>query len=331
MGARRALLALPLLAACARAPEPEGSRALHELERLAFVPAASWSLWPDTDLTLTRAIVFDRFEFTRADLRHLWPERSSRAQELVWTSDAALDSAERADWPAYVDFHEAAELAALRGMRLPTATEWLHVAVGRLGFTNPWGGSGREFFANTIVLQDGKDYSLKTPCSVGTYENGKSHPFGCYDLLGNVWEWVDGIVPGYEQPVVSNEAYDYLDDGHGTLTSIMGGAYNTPWRKTHEYDRVQRGTHFHAQRVEKRTLSPSIGARMCADAEPYLWAKASEWGGDEARARVRAVARRWAADDSTRAELKVLLASLRAREGAPVALGWLEEGLAPAP
>src|SRR5262249_47206847 len=190
------LALLSVLAACAQSGERE-SRALHELERLAFVPPAECSLWPNSDLSLTRAIVFDRFEFTRADLRYYWPDRPSRAQTIRWQTDPGLDSPERADWPAPLDFYESAELAQQRGMRLPTSKEWLHVAVGGpRDYQVPWGGSGREFFANTVVLQGGEDYSLRSPCSVGTFENGKSQPFGCYDLLGNVWEWVDGIVLG---------------------------------------------------------------------------------------------------------------------------------------
>lgn len=314
------------LAACAREAE-SGSRALHELERLAFVPPADCILWPDSDLSLQRAIVFDRYELTRIDLRHYWPQRRSRAEALQWHTDAALDAPERANWPAVVDYSEAAELAALRDMRLPTATEWLHVAVGRRNYQKPWGGSGREFFANTVVAQEGQDYSLKSPCSVGTFENGKSQPFGCYDLLGNAWEWVDGIVRGYVP--TSEPGADELDDLAGTMTCVLGGAYDTRWRPTFELDRSINHQRFHARREDKRTLGPSLGARMCADAEPYLWSMAARWGSDaEAHERVRAVGRRWALEDAlARASLRKLLAELRARPVAPAALAWLEEGV----
>jgi hypothetical protein len=318
-----------LFAACTRAEDP-GTRALHELERLVFVPPADCILLPNSDLSLTRAIVFDRFEFTRADLRHYWPERPSRAGSIQWHTDAALDAPERADWPAALDFHEAGELAALRGMRLPTATEWLHVAVGRKEYQKPWGGSGREFFANTVVIQDGEDFSLRSPCSVGTFENGKSQPFGCYDLLGNVWEWVDGIVHGcVPTGLPGADELDELDDRAGTMTCVMGGAYDTRWRPTFELDRNLNRQRFHARRENKRTLGPSFGARMCADAEPYLWTNASRWGsGSAAHERVRAVGRRWAQEDAlARAALRTLLAELRARPAAPEALTWLEEGV----
>jgi hypothetical protein len=328
LGARLALLSF--LAACAGGAEP-GSRALYELERLAFVPPAECILWPTSDLSVSKPLVFDRFEFTRADLRHYWPERRSRADSIRWQTEVSLDTPERSDWPAAVDFHEAVELAGLRGMRLPTPTEWLHVAVGRRDYQQPWGGSGREFFANTVVLQNGEDYSLKSPCSVGTFENGKSQPFGCYDLLGNAWEWVDGIVRGCVPSEDPGE--DELDDLGGSMTCVMGGAYDTRWRPTYELDRTINQQRFHARREDKRTLGPSFGARMCADAEPYLWVQAARWGSSSAaRERVRAVGRRWAEEDAlARSALRALLAELRARPGAPEGLAWLEEGVLSAP
>lgn len=321
---------LALLAACARFDDNgSAARALYELERLSFVPPAACTLLPNSDLSLARAIVIDRFEFTRADLAHHWPGRARRADAVAaeFRDDAALDAPERADWPAWIDFHEAEELAALRGMRLPTPTEWLHVAVGRRDYQKPWGGPGREFFANTWVRQGGKDFGLNSPCNVGTYENGRSRPFGCYDLLGNVWEWVDGVVlPCIPAPEDRDGA---PDDYGGTKTSVMGGAYDTPWRPTYELDRTINQQRFHAQTLDKRTLGPSFGARMCADAEPYLWAMAARWGrGEAVRVRVRAVGLRWARDDAlARSALKTLLADLRARTGAPEGLAWLEAGV----
>jgi hypothetical protein len=321
--ARLALLLLP--AACgpagARDEEPT-SRALYELERLSFVPPApAFLMKPWTNLSLTRAIVIDRYELTRADLRHHWPQRRARADELVWPGDLVRDTPERADWPAVLDFHEASEIAALRGMRLPTPLEWLHVAIGSRFYFTPWGGPGREYFANTQVRQEGIDYSLNAPTHVGTYENGRSRPYGCYDLLGNVWEWVDGTVPGYVDYAFEDHLRGLPHEHGGTFASVMGGAYDSAWRRTYE------GQRFFARAEDKRTLSPAIGARMCAHADAYLWEMASRWGtGEAARARVRAVGRDWGRDELARAHLRSLLEDLRARPDAPHALAWLEEG-----
>jgi hypothetical protein len=307
-----------LLAGCSRAGGRD-SRALLELERLAFVPPARCYLEFQSrfsDCSLDRALVFDRFELTRADLAHYWPGRPRRARQLSWSEGLALDDAEHAEWPALVDFHEAQELAALRGMRLPRPLEWIHVAVGRRGFVVPWGGREGPLWANT------RELGLGSPWRVGTFENGRSQPFGCYDLLGNVWEWVDGIVPGSDPLPEHEQALDLeLDDGAGTMSSILGGAYDTPTRATFFRDR------FHARKVDKRTLSPSIGTRMCADARQYLWDRAPLWGKDAAaRERVLKVARAWCADALARESLRQLLRELRARPAAPAQLAWLEQG-----
>jgi hypothetical protein len=219
-------------------------------------------------------------------------------------------------------------------MRLPTPREWLHVAVGRRDNQKPWGGPGREFFANTVVRSGGTDFSVGSPCNVGSYENGRSRPFGCYDLLGNVWEWTDGVVLGcVPEPEAVGRPRDELDDYGGTRASLMGGAYDSAWRPTYELDKAINRLRFHARRADKDELGPAIGARMCADAEEYLWSRAPAWGGDErARERVRGVARRWVEDDAlARPALKALLAELRARPGAPLALAWLEEGVRAGP
>jgi hypothetical protein len=317
-----ALSLLGLANACGGSDEP-ATRALLELERLAFVASGHCELEDDTDLSLARALVFDRFEVTRADFAHYFGTRT-RAQHEGFVSDAALDTPERADWPAFFSFYEGEELARLRGMRLPTPKEWLRVAVGRHASQWPWGGVGRKYFANTWVIDDeGHDFSLGLPSRVGTYENGVSRPFGCYDLLGNVWEWVDGLVPGFDSAVPS--AFDDLDDEGGKRASIMGGAYNSPLQWTHQ--RIA-GRRFHARVMHKNELAPWVGGRMCAYADEYLWAKAGEWGSSAAAAaRVRAVARRWVENDAlARADLRALLARLAERPDPPRGLAWLAEG-----
>jgi len=299
--------------------EDDVPRELLELERLTFVARAQ-CLLDQHDLSLQRALVFDRFELTRAELAyHLGA--SAREARAAFHSEAALDGPERADWPAYLTFHEAAEVARRRGMRLPTPQEWLHVAVGRRDYAKPWGGSGREYFANTSVVDaDGRDFSLGTPSRVGTYENGRSRPFGCYDLHGNVWEWVDGVVPGS-----LSVAHDHEPSGDefGRRASVLGGGYNSPPRATYEDRR------FFARTLQKGELAPWVGARMCAEAEEYLWARAGAWGtGAAARARVAAVGRGWAeADALAAAELPGLLEGLLARADAPPGLRWLLEGV----
>jgi formylglycine-generating enzyme required for sulfatase activity len=99
-------------------------------------------------------------------------------------------------------------------MRIPSAKEWIHVAVGRKRMRYPWGAkAGR--FANTI------DISVNRPVPVGTFENGRVDLFGCYDMLGNVWEWVADEVrtPGWE-----SDGSDGIAAQQAELTT------DQPWR-----------------------------------------------------------------------------------------------------
>jgi hypothetical protein len=328
-----------VLGSCSGAPAPPADQPLLELERLAFVPRAPCYLPGGGDFGLTTSIVIDLFEFTRSDLaqqRYRHPEERWSAEGVAWDEEIPAN-VDPGDWPAYLTFAEAERIAGWRGMRLPTAREWIHVAVGRRALKYPWG-VDQESVANTLEL------GLGRPCAVGTFENGRCLPFGCYDLVGNVWEWVSGFVPGFVDPLVRIQGERWMrgdaqgddPDGRGTLdararelcVSVMGGAFDSFRRPTFAYnDKDVVAFRFHARLTDPRTLAPSIGARMCADAEPYLWAAALGWGeGDDARARVRAVAARWSRDPLARAELREILSRQLAREGAAPGLRWLLEG-----
>ena len=242
------------------------------------------------------------------------------AERFAWETDQGRDPESTRDWPAFLSFHEARRVGEWRGMRIPTAREWMHVAAGRRGLAYPWG-KDQSSVANTY------ETDLGHPTPVGTFENGRARPFGCYDMVGNVWEWVADAVPGYLDSPLDLQAIS----GSDPRVSVLGGSFNTTRRPTFGSMRVEGGTEilgFQARRKDPATLSPEIGVRFCADAEPYLWTKAPAWGsGEAARARVTRVGRRWAGDSMARAGLEALLADLLAREGAPTALAWLADGV----
>lgn len=314
------------------------SRELIELEGLTFVPAAEYRLEPDTlpysDVSMPRSIVMDLYELTRQDLYWYFarfaPGRVPRADQEPWRTEAGLRR-DGEKWPAFLTWYEAREVGSWRGMRLPTAQEWLHVAVGRRFLRYPWG-NDQKSLANTLEL------GVEVPLPVGTFENGRSRPFGCYDLVGNVWEWVEDAVPGYQDSEGDLQATNGLgrtgsfgvDTSGGTRrVSVLGGAYNT--RRHPTFDSRPRRSFssffFHARRLDPETLSPSIGVRMCADADEYLWEKAAAWGtGSDARERIAAVGRRWAQDLTARVALLELVEELLERDGAPASLRWLAEG-----
>jgi formylglycine-generating enzyme required for sulfatase activity len=272
----------------------------------------------------------DLYELTREDLWTLYrehaPDEQPAAERIAWDTESGYRREETRDWPAFLTWHEAVRVAGWRGMRLPTALEWIHVAVGRRGLRFPWG-KDQSSVANTLEM------GVSQPTPVGTFESGRSQPFGCYDMVGNVWEWVADAVPGYyddpETDLSATPPFPFDEPAFvaadSRRVSAMGGAFNTRRRAT--YGSLPRLT-FNAQRLDQGHLSPEVGVRMCADAETYLWESAPRWGtGEGARQRVVAVGRAWSEDRVGRDGLAALLDGLLAREGAPPGLLWLREGV----
>ena len=192
-----------LSAACQPTSGPPRNASLDLIAQLVFVPAGESQLPEFTGAfrALSKeALLVDRYEVRLAAL----------------TPEAANPR----DLPATCDWVGATAFAEASGMRLPTASEWMYVASGRLGHSYPWGRKRRSV-ANTLEL------GLTQPVSVGTFESGRG-PFGTYDQIGNVWEWVADHVAGYEMTMGSEVV---LSEGaQPGLRSVMGGSFRSRLR-----------------------------------------------------------------------------------------------------
>jgi formylglycine-generating enzyme required for sulfatase activity len=211
---------------------------------------------------------------------------------------------------------EARAFAALRSMRLPTPREWLFVAVGSSVTAYPWGPRRGESVCNTLGL------GLGRLTAVGTFESGRAPTPGIYDLLGNAKEWVEGWVPAAED-VGLLPSQRPVPPG---VDSALGGSYRDTLRETFG-PATGDILVFNATSLVPEHRADDLGFRCVADAREYLGANAGRWGnGEAARARVAAVARRWA-DAVGPLQVKRVLDELAAGPEAPPGIAWLLEGV----
>ena len=112
----------------------------------------------------------------------------------------------RADHPVvWVTWFDAANFCQWAGKRLPTEKEWERAARGTTGRAYPWGNTFETGRAN-LPNKRGSKIAL---APVGSFPKGAT-PAGVNDLVGNVWEWVDGDYAPYP-----GNRFQFADFGQG--------------------------------------------------------------------------------------------------------------------
>lgn len=123
-----------------------------------------------------------------------------------------------------VSYYEADAYAKWAGKRLPTEAEWEKAASWNEDLNRksvyPWGDS-----APTSENANLLECFLWKPSRCGSYENGRSF-YGCYQMIGDVWEWTCSeysLYPGF-QPKFS----EYTDKWAINQKVLRGGSFATP-------------------------------------------------------------------------------------------------------
>jgi formylglycine-generating enzyme required for sulfatase activity len=176
-------------------------RSSRDNAELVFVPAALFVPGPprDTDNERQRAERFvkayyiDKYpvtnrqfdQFVQATEYVTVAERKSFSD--TWRHPDGPDSTIVDDHPVVCVYREdALAYAAWAGRRLPTRLEWERAMRGVAALAWPWGNEWREGVCNMTG---------RSTTPVTAFPAGVS-PIGCYDMVGNVWEWLADDLAG---------------------------------------------------------------------------------------------------------------------------------------
>lgn len=117
---------------------------------------------------------------------------------------------DEADVPVVnVSYEDAEAYCRWAGLRLPSGDEWEKAARGCDGRLYPWGDEYHSQYCNSA------ESGQRQPVAVDRYPEGVS-PFGCYQMVGNVFEWVDESHP-------KRDALKYLRGGSWVVSCEVLG------------------------------------------------------------------------------------------------------------
>ena len=174
-------------------------------------------------------------------------------EEYVWFTRVFVGKRKiNQDEPVcHVSFYEAAAYCKWAGKRLPTEAEWEKAALWneekQTKTDFPWGNE-----RPTAELANLLESNVWNCSTVGAYEKGKSR-YGCYQMIGDVWDWKSSEFVGY--PGFKSGFDEYNDKWFTNQKVLRGGSFGTP-------EKSIRGSYRNFFRLNERWL---ISGFRCAE------------------------------------------------------------------
>jgi eukaryotic-like serine/threonine-protein kinase len=217
--------ALPLPRGVVFGPAPKEYVNEADGSTLAFIPAGAFTMGrrgdfpgdmdgesPAHEVTFTRGFFLGKHEVTWAQYRRFCAA-TRRAPPEPGFAVTDRDPVHNVTWEG------ARAYCVWAWGRLPSESEWEYAARGAAGLPFPWGRDAEPRRANLLGAEDG----FENTAPVGSFPEGAS-PFGCLDMAGNIWEWVEDAYAVYpDRPEKDPEP---AERGQGRVA--RGGGFNFP-------------------------------------------------------------------------------------------------------
>jgi len=213
---------------------------------MVLLPKGTYTLsqFNPTSITFTHDFYVGRYEITNAQYRQ-WPEAGSHHGNPTELNNSDYDNypvryvnwmdvCQYCNWlssdegltPCYswtdVNDHNTYTVnLAANGYRLPTEAEWEYACRGGTTTDYYWG----DALDSTIGINKcWYGYNFSGTCTTGRPASvgyGGSHPWGLYDMSGNVWEWCHNIW----QSSSPAGGTDPVGPGSGFYRVVRGGSW----------------------------------------------------------------------------------------------------------